>query len=1174
MYVKEVTLEGFKSYAQRTVVCGFDPFFNAITGLNGSGKSNILDSICFVLGITNLQQVRATNLQELVYKQGQAGITKATVSILFDNSDRSRSPIGYEDMNEITVSRQIVVGGRNKYMINGHVRQPAQVQNLFHSVQLNVNNPHFLIMQGRITKVLNMKPPEILSMLEEAAGTKMYESKKEVALKTLEKKQTKVDDIDNLLKQDILPALEKLRKERAQYQQWTSGNVQLDRLERFCTAFEYSEAERIKNAASDIVKDMENQIKALQVTAVELEKEIGDKETSIASMTETKDKEMSSEIKSLSDISDKLSTTLVTLESALNAKRDACKAEKAAFEQQQRSKKELENAIAARTISERQIEEDFSALQEKVDKSRKHLEDLETEYQGVQAGKGSGADDMSLAEQLADANISVGKSASELQQLKTKIHHLNKELTEKKEYFKSKEHEVAAAQEELKSRKADLANLKSAIDKLGYTGGSMQVLEEKRRQEVEYVKKLKAEVNNLTAQLSGVQFSYSDPERDFQRSRVKGVVARLVHVNDSSAMTALEVIAAGKLFFVIVDNDQTAKLLLEKGNLRRRSTIIPMNKIQSNKIPARVEAAATKLVGSKAKPALSLVGYADELEAAMSFVFGGTFVCADTETAKQVAFHKEIMTKSVTFPGDVFEPRGLLTGGSRKNGGELLVQLHALAETEARLLQHEDELKKVELKIESLVPLEKKFFHLKSQMELKSYDLSLYETRAEQSEHRKLSEVIAFMTSELDKEKLALSRTEQYHSECNQRVLQIEQKIKDQGRDRDSLLKDLEKRIKSMKKEAVAATKELKEREGARERMVMEKEAAVQEMLTLEDQLTTAQTQITKLETDLREQETKRGAIEAEYLKAKGKLEENRKRMKECDAQITALVRSQNQQKNKLTDCIVEIKKLENEIKRLGMNQKECDKRVEQLLEKHVWIVREKQAFGKAGTDYDFTAQDPRVARQALESLQGEQKDIEKRINKKALAMFDKAEEEYNDLIERKRIVQNDKTKIQQVIKELDEKRKEQLKNTWEKVTKEFGSIFSTLLPGTMAKLEPPEGADVMDGLEVKVAFGSVWKQSLSELSGGQRSLLALSLILALLLFKPAPLYILDEVDAALDLSHTQNIGRMIKSHFPHSQFIVVSLKEGMFNNANVIFRTKFVDGVSTVSRTVQSTRK
>merc|ERR1711965_977918 len=118
-----------------------------------------------------------------------------------------------------------------------------------------------------------------------------------------------------------------------------------------------------------------------------------------------------------------------------------------------------------------------------------------------------------------------------------------------------------------------------------------------------------------------------------------------------------------------------------------------------------------------------------------------------------------------------------------------------------------------------------------------------------------------------------------------------------------------------------------------------------------------------------------------------------------------------------------------------------------------------------------------------------------------------------------------------------------------------------------------PPGMDETEGLEIKVAFNGVWKQSLTELSGGQRSLLALSLVLALLLFKPAPMYILDEVDAALDLSHTQNIGLMLRSHFSHSQFVVVSLKEGMFNNANVVFRTKFVEGVSTVSRTVGNGR-
>jgi structural maintenance of chromosome 2 len=221
------------------------------------------------------------------------------------------------------------------------------------------------------------------------------------------------------------------------------------------------------------------------------------------------------------------------------------------------------------------------------------------------------------------------------------------------------------------------------------------------------------------------------------------------------------------------------------------------------------------------------------------------------------------------------------------------------------------------------------------------------------------------------------------------------------------------------------------------------------------------------------------------------------------------------------------------------------------------------------GGDFDFMAADMKAATAKLNELRAAQEQVSKKINKKVMGMIEKAEAEYEALRHKREVVLTDKGKIQDVISDLEHKKTQALQTTWVKVNRDFGSIFSTLLPGTNAKLDTLEGCTVCDGLEVKVAFNNVWKESLTELSGGQRSLLALSLILSLLLFKPAPMYILDEVDAALDLSHTQNIGLMLRSHFSASQFIVVSLKEGMFNNANVIFRTRFVDGVSTVGRTV-----
>ncbi|XP_028801071.1 structural maintenance of chromosomes protein 2-1 [Neltuma alba] len=1169
MYIKEICLEGFKSYATRTVVPGFDPYFNAITGLNGSGKSNILDSICFVLGITNLQQVRASNLQELVYKQGQAGITKATVSIVFDNADRSRSPLGYEDHPEITVTRQIVVGGRNKYLINGKLAQPSQVQNLFHSVQLNVNNPHFLIMQGRITKVLNMKPPEILSMLEEAAGTRMYETKKEAALKTLEKKQSKVDEINKLLDQEILPALEKLRKERTQYMQWANGTAELDKLRRFCVAYEYVQAERIRDTAVFEVEQVKAKIAEIDDSTKTTKVEVQAMEAKMARLAAEKEERMGGEVKSLSDKVDALSQNLVRETSILNNKEDTLRSEKSNEENIVNNIEDLRQSVEEKALAVKKAEEGAADLKRRVDELSKSLEDHEKEYQGVLAGKSSGNEEKCLEDQLADAKIAVGNAETEVKQVKTKISHCETELKEKTHQLRSKQEEATAVENELSARKKDVETVKMQLGSFSYKDGEMESLQKERASEMESVQKWKDEIRKLSAQLANVEFTYRDPVKNFDRSKVKGVVARLIKVKDRAAMTALEVTAGGKLFNVVVDTENTGKQLLQNGDLRRRVTIIPLNKIQSHTVHSRIQQAASRLVGEdNAELALSLVGYEEELKNAMEYVFGSTFVCKNTDAAKEVAFNREIRTPSVTLEGDIFQPSGLLTGGSRKGGGQLLRQLHDLAEAESKLAIHQRRLSDVEAKITKLLPLEKKWKDLKTQLELKSYDLSLFQSRAEQNEHHKLGELVKKLEQELAEAKSAVKEKQIIYENCVKTVSSLEKSIKEHDNNRESRLKDLEKKIKSFRSQMQSSLKDLKGHDNDKERLVMEMEAVIQERVSLENQLTSLRTQVHNLESEVEEQKIKVAAARTDHDRVHSELNSVRLKMKECDMEISVIMKEHKVLEQKLSENNLERKRMENEVKRMEMEQKDCSVRVEKLIEKHAWIASEKQLFGKSGTDYDFSSRDPSKAREELEKLQAEQSGLEKRVNKKVMAMFEKAEDEYNDLMSKKNIIENDKSKIKKVIEELDEKKKETLNVTWVKVNKDFGSIFSTLLPGTMAKLEPPEGCSFLDGLEVRVAFGSVWKQSLSELSGGQRSLLALSLILALLLFKPAPIYILDEVDAALDLSHTQNIGRMIKTHFPHSQFIVVSLKEGMFNNANVLFRTKFVDGVSTVQRT------
>ncbi|VDD92839.1 unnamed protein product [Enterobius vermicularis] len=263
-------------------------------------------------------------------------------------------------------------------------------------------------------------------------------------------------------------------------------------------------------------------------------------------------------------------------------------------------------------------------------------------------------------------------------------------------------------------------------------------------------------------------------------------------------------------------------------------------------------------------------------------------------------------------------------------------------------------------------------------------------------------------------------------------------------------------------------------------------------------------------------------------------------------------------------------KKLEAVEDDLQVLESEVEEAQSAHLEKqHKWISDEKRHFGRALSAYDFSNYSMEIGMKALAEKKKRKEFLENTINAKAMHMLGTAEEQCRQVELKKQQLKKDKEKLMGVIAKLDEKKKNEILKAHEKVNKDFGNIFSTLLPGTSAKLEPPFGAkSALEGLEVKVAFRGKWKESLGELSGGQRSLVALSLVLAMLKFKPAPLYILDEVDAALDLSHTQNIGAMIKAHFKESQFVIVSLKDGMFNHANVLFKTRFADGTSTVTRT------
>lgn len=298
---------------------------------------------------------------------------------------------------------------------------------------------------------------------------------------------------------------------------------------------------------------------------------------------------------------------------------------------------------------------------------------------------------------------------------------------------------------------------------------------------------------------------------------------------------------------------------------------------------------------------------------------------------------------------------------------------------------------------------------------------------------------------------------------------------------------------------------------------------------------------------------------------AQAQLEDERAKLSGFDNEMRDLEKTSRAKNAQIAEEGLEAQKLTHQIENFSKQQQTAEQTLQAMTQEHEWVTEESHSFGKPGTPYDFGGRDMSECRSNLKNVTERFQGMKKKINPKVMNMIDSVEKKEASLKNMMRTVVKDKAKIEETIGSLDEYKKEALHKTWSKVNVDFGNIFNELLPGNTAKLDPPEGKTISDGLEVKVCLGKVWKQSLAELSGGQRSLIALSLIMALLQYSPAPMYILDEVDAALDLSHTQNIGRLIKTRFKGSQFIVVSLKDGMFQNANRIFRTRFVDGTSVV---------
>lgn len=1029
----------------------------------------------------------------MIYKRGQAGVTKASVTIVFDNRDTKKSPIGFEEYATISVTRQIVLGGTSKYLINGHRAQQQTVQNLFQSVQLNINNPNFLIMQGRITKVLNMKAVEILAMIEEAAGTRMFEDRRDKALKTMAKKELKLVELKELLKDEIEPKLEKLRTEKRAFLDFQQTQNDLERLTRVVVAYDYIRCqEKLRQSAAELEGKKQRQ-KDLEESAARLRSEISHLEEDVQKVRAQRDKELKKggKAQALEDAVKKHSNELVRLATVLDLKKSSLSEEEEKKSAVEKTVAESETMLQEKTKAFEKAKATYDAAKAELEKQSQDAESKEELLQTLQTGVASkDGQENGYQGQLQDAKNRATAAATEQEQAKIKISHLEKRVKEEEPRAKKAKEQNSGLLRDLDGLRSQAQKLEKELGRLGFEPGEEEEMYKQESALQQTVRNLRQESDKLKRQVANIEFNYADPVPNFDRSKVKGLVAQLFTLDNQfiQAGTALEICAGGRLYNVVVDTEVTGTQLLQRGKLRKRVTIIPLNKIAAFRASAQTIATAQNLAPGKVDLALTLVGYDKEVSAAMEYVFGNTLICADADTAKKVTFDPNVRMRSITLEGDAYDPSGTLSGGSSPNSSGVLVTLQKLNSLTRQLSEAESSLKELQIRI---AKEKSKLDHargIKQDLDLKTHEIKLAEEQISGNSSSSIIQEIENMKTTIAELKQSISEAKKRQAEASADVKRIEKDMKDFDNNKDAKLVELQKTLDKLRatlsKNSAAVKALQKELQGAQ----LDSEQAGSDLSAAREQLQEVEVSIKAQQQDIGDLLKQQAQVTETHQVAQAELDDERAKLHLFDDELRALEDATRSKNARIAEEGLEMQKLGHQLEKFHKEQQGSADNVAHLETEYEWIADEKDKFGRSGTPYDFKNQNIAECKATLRNLTERFQGMKKKINPKVMNMIDSVEKKELSLKHMIKTVIRDKRKIEETIVSLDDYKKKALQETWQKVNGDFGQIFSELLPGgSFAKLDPPEGKTISDGLEVKVCLGKVWKQSLTELSGGQR---------------------------------------------------------------------------------------
>ncbi len=1154
MYLKEIEIQGFKSFADKTKVV-FDQGVTAVVGPNGSGKSNITESLRWALGESSVKSLRGGKMPDVIFAgtESRKPLNYASVIVTLDNEDGFIKDAG----QVIKVERHIYRSGDSEYRIDGKKVRLRDIHDLFLDTGLG-RDSFSIISQGKVEEIFNSKPEERRAIFEEAAGVLKYKTRRK---ETESKLQQTQDNLDRL--EDIIYELDNQIKPLAKQAENARKFLDLDG-QRKAIYLDVLVAQIKENKAElELTEEELTQVQELLTSYYQKREELEEENQTLKKKRQDLQAEMAKDQGSLMDL-----TSLISdLERKLALSK--LESEQVALNQQEAQTRlaTLEDKRKALSKEKAEKEANLEQLEKSLAENNKELNRLEAELLAFSD------DPDQMIELLRERFVALLQEEADVSNQLTRIENElenSRQLSQKQaDQLEKLKEQLATAKEKASQQQAELETAKEQVQKLlaDYQASAKEQEEQKvsfQAQQsqlfdrLDSLKNKQARAQSLENILRNHSNFYAGVKSVLQeKDRLGGIVGAVSeHLTfDVHYQTALEIALGASSQHIIVEDENAATKAIDflKRNRAGRATFLPLTTIKARTISSQNQDAIAASPGFLGM-ADELVSFDKRLEAIFKNLLATTAIFDTVEHARAAARQVRYQVRMVTLDGTELRTGGSYAGGANRQNNSIFIkpeleQLQKeIAEEEASLRSEEASLKTLQ---DEMAVLAERLEAIKSQGEqARIQEQGLY--LAYQQTNQQVEELeTLWKLQEEELNRLTEGDWQADKEKCQERLATIaseKQNLEAEIEEIKSNKNAIQERYQNLQEQVAQARLLKSELQGQKRYEVTDIERLGKELdnLNLEQEeiqrlLQEKVDNLEKVDTDLLSQQ----AEEAKTQKANLQQGLIRKQFELDDIE------------GQLDDIASHLDQARQQNEEWIRKQTRAEAKKEKVSER----LRYLQA--QLTDQYQISYTEALEKAHELENLtlaEQEVKDLEKAIrslgpvNLDAIEQYEEVHNRLDFLNSQRDDILSAKNLLLETITEMNDEVKERFKSTFEAIRESFKVTFRQMFGGGQADLILTEGDLLTAGVEISVQPPGKKIQSLNLMSGGEKALSALALLFSIIRVKTIPFVILDEVEAALDEANVKRFGDYLNRFDKDSQFIVVTHRKGTMAAADSIY--------------------